>query len=136
MVMCSFNIIAIILGFSSIIFGIFDINERNQTVPLIDNCTNIHYNDTSITCSSCELITGVIAHEIKMSNDTIVTIEKLVRNLCKHLGTKPVAKECYVILHNIDKIVHLIEKGLEPGRICCKLGFCNNKNELLTPSKI
>ena len=89
------------------------------------NCTNYSAVEDGVACSTCELITGIIQHEIKISNDTIIEVEKIVAALCKQLGTKPAAKECYAILKDIGIIAQMIEKGLEPGEICCRLGFCN-----------
>ena len=90
-----------------------------------DNCTNATKYDEGVACSTCDLITGVIKHEIDVSNKTIIEVETLVHALCKALGTKPAAHECFIILDDINVIAQLIERGLDPGAICCKLGFCN-----------
>ena len=74
--------------------------------------------------SNHEFITGIISHEIKLANQTITEIKALVEYLCNHLGNKKTAKECRIIANDINEIINLIMKGLDPKQICCILGFC------------
>ena len=62
-------------------------NQANIPDPLYSNCTDISVKYNTL-CQTCEFITGIISHEIKLANQTITEIKALVEYLCNHLGNK------------------------------------------------
>lgn len=77
-------------------------------------------------CDVCEAVVGLVRFEVKTFNSSIVTVEKLVADLCCAIGGEPVYKECIPIIDKIQELVDWILHGVTPDQICQKLGICPN----------
>jgi len=81
------------------------------------------YLEVNNTCEMCESLVKIIDYDLKKDNKTIQDILKFVENVCSHV-VGPSAKECLIIVKNIENIVNWINKGFDPHEICLKLQFC------------
>ena len=82
--------------------------------------------DTEYTgpCNLCKFIVDIIKRELLVSNQTIIEIEKIIKDICSHLSNKSKQKECFEIVNDIDLIKNLILDGIDPKDICVKIDFC------------
>ena len=77
-------------------------------------------------CNLCKFIVDIIKRELIISNQTIIEIEKIVKDICSHLSNKEKKIECFEIINDIDLIKNLILDGVNPKDICVKINFCKN----------
>jgi len=108
------------------------INTNNgQNLINTNNIINIsnysietqYKNTTKPSCELCKTIVKIIQYELKVGNNTITNIEKIIKEICSILGNKIEKQECYSIENIINYVAQLLD-GLNPNEICYKLGFC------------
>tara|TARA_Y100000389_G_scaffold19205_1_gene16656 strand:+ start:3553 stop:4020 length:468 start_codon:yes stop_codon:yes gene_type:complete len=90
-----------------------------------NNNTVLYNKHNGSVCDICLDIVSIIKYELNESNKTINDTERLVKALCKLLGNNKTKTECYDIVNDINIIKNMILKGLNPGDICQRIGFCS-----------
>ena len=80
--------------------------------------------NSTVVCTVCEAVTGLIAAEANMGNATVAALSGLVMAMCTALGGKVVRSECSFLVKNIDKIVSLIDHGMNNTEACKHLKLC------------
>lgn len=113
----------------------YSINHQNYTLDtlnysIVNNFSTHGYNSVynkhnGSMCDICLDIVSIIKYQLNESNKTINETENLVKALCKLLGNNKTKTECYDIVNDINIIKNMIIKGLNPGDICQRIGFCS-----------
>ena len=89
--------------------------------PII-NC-NLESNSNNVTCGTCKFLVNIIDHEIQVGNKTIGIITHDIKEICSMIQG-PSAKECEMVVTDIQEIVNWITSGFNSTEICYKLHLC------------
>ena len=81
-------------------------------------------NSTCKICKICIDLVDIVKYEIKMTNNTITIIDKILNDICKTIIIKQERYECEEIVEDMYNITEWIINGTYTLDICKKLGFC------------
>lgn len=83
---------------------------------------NNAYADNS-TCTHCKQLIDFITYEFNHNNSTIHDLISLIKDICARI-TGPGARECSLIIDNVDKIIDLISNNTNSTQICKDIFLC------------
>lgn len=80
-----------------------------------------------IGCTACKAVVEVIEYEIKTVNASEQQIKKIIEAICSLYPIEAAKEACKKIVEEVDEVIQLIEKDVDPKDICVELKLCPSK---------